>query len=91
MAIDLGNQSSQFHRSAYHKPRTVEDMTERNVQTIVQLKVTDAINLPLTNCSTPSFIRSRVVTSVRGSSAKSPAKRLSCFRMQAVGTAQCWL
>jgi uncharacterized membrane protein len=44
MAIDPRNQSSQSHRSAYHKPRTVEDMTERNVQTIVQLEETARAN-----------------------------------------------
>jgi uncharacterized membrane protein len=38
MPIDTANQSSESHRSDYHKPRSVEDMTERNVQTIVELE-----------------------------------------------------
>jgi uncharacterized membrane protein len=35
--MDSGNQSSKSYHNDYHKPRTVEDMTQRNVQTIVQL------------------------------------------------------
>jgi uncharacterized membrane protein len=38
MPIDSANPSSESHRSDYHKPRSVEDMTERNVQTIVELE-----------------------------------------------------
>jgi hypothetical protein len=38
MARDASCQSSQSRRSEYHKTASVEDMTERNVQTIVQLE-----------------------------------------------------
>ena len=38
MRIDSANPSSESQRSDYHKPRSVEDMTERNVQTIVELE-----------------------------------------------------
>ena len=38
MSVNSANQSSESDRSDYHKPRTVGDMTERNVQTIVQLE-----------------------------------------------------
>jgi uncharacterized membrane protein len=38
MSVNSANQSLESHRSDYYKPRTVEDMTERNVQAIVQLE-----------------------------------------------------
>jgi uncharacterized membrane protein len=38
MRIDSAYPSSESQRSDYHKPRSVEDMTERNVQTIVELE-----------------------------------------------------
>lgn len=44
MSVNSANQSSESHPSDYHKPRTVEDMTERNVQTIVQLEEAARVN-----------------------------------------------
>jgi uncharacterized membrane protein len=38
MARDSSANNPKSNDKDYHKPRTVEDMTERNVQTIVQLE-----------------------------------------------------
>ncbi len=38
MAKDSTGKNTKSHDKDYHKPSTVEDMTERNVQTIVRLE-----------------------------------------------------